>query len=93
MLNKNFELDKRGDMFVTVVNAIVVKLVWGKDMMHVWQLKTRRPLVREWLAVYNAHGVESLQYLCQACQSAKISSLNPSSKMNFSIGIHPIFLN
>ncbi|GKV32273.1 hypothetical protein SLEP1_g40889 [Rubroshorea leprosula] len=59
MLNKNFELDKRRDLFVTVENAIVVKLglenVWdlkplvnGKDIMNVLQLKTGGPLVKEW---------------------------------------------
>lgn len=56
--DRNFQLDKRKDLFVSVENAIVklgLENVWdlkplvnGKDIMNVLQLKVGGPIVREW---------------------------------------------
>ncbi|XP_038724411.1 tRNA nucleotidyltransferase cca2-like [Tripterygium wilfordii] len=58
LLNKQYEIDKRKDLFKTVENAIVnlgLEKVWevkplinGKDIMSVLQLKSGGPLVSEW---------------------------------------------
>ncbi|XVE60770.1 hypothetical protein DITRI_Ditri05aG0154100 [Diplodiscus trichospermus] len=58
IIDKNFQLDKRKDLFVSVESAIVklgLNKVWdlkplvnGKDIMNVLQLKVGGPLVREW---------------------------------------------
>ncbi|KAK8552401.1 hypothetical protein V6N13_120801 [Hibiscus sabdariffa] len=58
IIDKNFQLDKRKGIFVSVENAIVklgLEKVWdlkplvnGKDIMNVLQLKVGGPLVREW---------------------------------------------
>ncbi|XP_037491238.1 tRNA nucleotidyltransferase cca2-like [Jatropha curcas] len=58
LLDKQFQLDKRRELFKTVENAItglglekiwdVKPLVNGKDIISVLQLKSGGPLVREW---------------------------------------------
>ncbi|KAL5776409.1 hypothetical protein ACOSP7_009335 [Xanthoceras sorbifolium] len=58
ILSKNFQLDKRRNLFEAVENAItnlglekvwdVKPLVNGKEIMNVLQLKSGGPLVREW---------------------------------------------
>ncbi|KAK2659291.1 hypothetical protein Ddye_005824 [Dipteronia dyeriana] len=58
ILSKNFQLDKRRDLFTEVENAILklgLEKVWdvkplvnGKEIMNVLQLKSGGPLVREW---------------------------------------------
>ncbi|XVE66833.1 hypothetical protein DITRI_Ditri08aG0111400 [Diplodiscus trichospermus] len=58
IIDQNFQLDKRKDLFVSVESAIVklgLEKVWdlkplvnGKDIMNVLQLKVGGPLVREW---------------------------------------------
>ncbi|KDP33393.1 hypothetical protein JCGZ_12849 [Jatropha curcas] len=59
LLDKQFQLDKRRELFKTVENAItglglekiwdVKPLVNGKDIISVLQLKSGGPLVREWV--------------------------------------------
>ncbi|TXG71725.1 hypothetical protein EZV62_000304 [Acer yangbiense] len=58
ILGKNFQLDKRRDLFTEVENAIIklgLEKVWdvkplvnGKEIMNVLQLKSGGPLVRKW---------------------------------------------
>ncbi|GMI90740.1 hypothetical protein like AT1G22660 [Hibiscus trionum] len=58
IIDRNFQLDKRKGIFVSVENAIVklgLEKVWdlkplvnGKDIMNILQLKVGGPLVREW---------------------------------------------
>ncbi|KAK0577476.1 hypothetical protein LWI29_033443 [Acer saccharum] len=58
ILSKNFQLDKRRDLFTEVENAIIklgLEKVWdvkplvnGKEIMNVLQLKSGGPIVREW---------------------------------------------